>query len=72
MNRLEDRGLVEFGDAEVGIGIVTRVLSENFRMAEAVMAEARERLGERSSREPSEEELRQEMARIAAERGLVL
>ena len=31
VNRLEDRGLVEFSDAEVVIGVVTRVLEEAFR-----------------------------------------
>ena len=30
VNRLEDRGLVEFSDAETGINIVTRTLEENF------------------------------------------
>ncbi len=35
VNRLEDRGLVEFGDAEAGIEIVTRILEEHLRAAEA-------------------------------------
>jgi hypothetical protein len=30
VNRLEDRGLVEFGDAEVVIAVVARTLEENF------------------------------------------
>ncbi|HUP47433.1 MAG TPA: hypothetical protein VNA04_01440 [Thermoanaerobaculia bacterium] len=35
VNRLEDRGLVEFQDAEAGIEIVTQTLEENFRSIEA-------------------------------------
>lgn len=35
VNKLEDRGLVEFGDAEAGIEIVTRTLREHVRAAEA-------------------------------------
>ncbi|MEO6486728.1 MAG: hypothetical protein ABIO78_02175 [Thermoanaerobaculia bacterium] len=35
VNRLEDRGLVEFGDAEAGIEIVARTLQEHIRAAEA-------------------------------------
>ena len=35
VNRLEDRGLVEFNDAEAGIEIVTRTLREHIRAAEA-------------------------------------
>ena len=31
VNRLEDRGLVEFQDAEAGIDIVVQTLAENFR-----------------------------------------
>jgi hypothetical protein len=34
VNRLEDRGVVEFHDAEVGIEIVVRALAENLREAE--------------------------------------
>ncbi len=30
VNRLEDRGLVEFSDAEIVIAIVARTLEENF------------------------------------------
>ena len=30
VNRLEDRGLVEFGDAEIVIAVVARTLEENF------------------------------------------
>jgi hypothetical protein len=34
VNRLEDRGVVEFHDAEVGIEIVALALAENLRDAE--------------------------------------
>jgi hypothetical protein len=34
VNRLEDRGVIEFHDAEVGIEIVARTLAENVREAE--------------------------------------
>jgi hypothetical protein len=34
VNRLEDRGVVEFHDAEVGIEVVVRTISDNFRAAE--------------------------------------
>jgi len=34
VNRLEDRGVLEFHDAEVGIEIVVRTLNENFRQDE--------------------------------------
>ena len=35
VNRLEDRGVVEFQDAEAGIHIVAQTLEENFRSVEA-------------------------------------
>ena len=41
VNRLEDRGLVEFGDAEIGIQIVTRTLEENFQAYDSIEQEAR-------------------------------
>lgn len=74
VNRLEDRGLVEFGDAEAGILVVIKTLEENFAAAEAVEQEARQRLVGTSprGREPSESELREEMRRIADERGVIL
>ncbi len=34
VNRLEDRGLVEFHDAEAGLEVVVRTLTENLREAE--------------------------------------
>jgi hypothetical protein len=38
VNRLEDRGVIEFGDAEAGIEIVARILEEHLRAAEAEQA----------------------------------
>ena len=73
VNRLEDRGLVEFGDAEIGIQIVTRTLEENFQAYDSIEQEARGRLVKTiGSREPSMDELTQEMERVAAERNFVL
>ena len=72
VNRLEDRGLVEFGDAEIGIQIVTRTLEENFQSYDSIEQEARGRLAKSMSREPSDDELTAEMERVAAERNFVL
>ncbi|HJT16388.1 MAG TPA: hypothetical protein VJ853_03325 [Thermoanaerobaculia bacterium] len=72
VNRLEDRGLVEFGDAEVGIQIVTRTLEDNFQAYDSIEQEARVRLAKTMSREPSDEELTREMERVASERNFVL
>ncbi|MGZ4811057.1 MAG: hypothetical protein ACXVIJ_05575 [Thermoanaerobaculia bacterium] len=72
VNRLEDRGLVEFGDAEAGIQIVVKTLQENFAVGEAIEREARQRLMGTSTREPSESALVEEMKRIAAERNFTL
>jgi hypothetical protein len=73
VNRLEDRGLVEFGDAEIGIQIVTRTLEENFQAYDSIEQEARARLTKTiGTREPSESELTDEMGRVAAERNFVL
>jgi hypothetical protein len=69
VNRLEDRGLVEFGDAESGIILVAKTLEENFAAVDAIEQEARQRL---APREPSEPELMEEMRRVAAERNFVL
>jgi hypothetical protein len=71
VNRLEDRGVVEFGDAEAGILVVTRTLAENLNTAEAIEQEARQKFAGRR-REPSAEEIENEMKRIAAERGFIL
>ena len=73
VNRLEDRGLVEFGDAEAGIQIVVKTLQENIAVAEAIEREARERLMRSSGgREPSESALMEEMKKVAAERNFIL
>ena len=73
VNRLEDRGLVEFGDAEAGILLVARTLEDNFRTMDAIEHEARLRFGRAvAGREPSELELNEEMRRIAAERGVLI
>ena len=43
VNRLEDRGLVEFQDAEAGIEVVAQTLEENFRSIEAEEAQQPDR-----------------------------
>lgn len=68
VNRLEDRGLVEFRDAEAGILVVTKALQENFTALELLEHEARQRLGERAS----EAQVESEMRRIAQERDIIL
>jgi DNA-binding MarR family transcriptional regulator len=68
VNRLEDRGLVEFRDAEAGILVVTKALEESFAEAEAVEREARRRLGDRAT----DAQVEEEMQKIAAERKIVL
>jgi hypothetical protein len=73
VNRLEDRGLVEFGDAEIGIQIVARTLEDNFQAYDSIEQEARARLANSiGSREPSVSEVAEEMQRVAAERNFVL
>lgn len=68
VNRLEDRGLVEFHDAEAAILVVTKAIEENFAELDALEQEARQRLGDRAS----EQQIESEMRRIAAERNLTL
>ena len=68
VNRLEDRGLVEFRDAEAGILVVTRLLEENFTAVDAIEREARQILGDRAS----EQQIENEMARIAREKNFIL
>jgi len=68
VNRLEDRGLVEFVDAEAGILVVTKAIEENFGAIEALEREARLRLGERAT----EPQVEAEMARLALERNMIL
>jgi hypothetical protein len=73
VNRLEDRGLVEFVDAEIGIDVVTRTLEDNFAAYDAIESEARIRLAKSiGSREPNESEVAEAMRRVAAERNITL
>jgi hypothetical protein len=73
VNRLEDRGLVEFGDAEIGIQIVTRTLEDNFQAYDSIEMEARGRLAKTiGERELSDSEVADEMVRVATERNFVL
>lgn len=73
VNRLEDRGLVEFGDAEIGIQIVARTLFDNFQMYDTIESEARIRLARTiGEREPTDIELVDEMRRVAAEKNFAL
>ena len=73
VNRLEDRGLVEFGDAEIGIQIVAKTLFDNFQMYDTIETEARTRLAKViGEREPTDIELTDEMRRVAAEKNFAL
>jgi hypothetical protein len=73
VNRLEDRGLVEFGDAEIGIRIVAKTLFDNFQMYDTIEQEARTRLARvNGEREPTDMELVDEMRRVAAEKSFAL
>jgi hypothetical protein len=73
VNRLEDRGLVEFGDAEIGIRIVAKTLFDNFQMYDTIEQEARTRLARViGEREPTDMELVDEMRRVAAEKSFAL
>ena len=68
VNRLEDRGLVEFHDAEAAILVVTKAIEENFAELDALAQEARRSLGDRAS----QQQIDSEMRRIAAERNLIV
>lgn len=68
VNRLEDRGLVEFHDAEAAILVVTKAIEENFFELDVLEQQARQRLGDRAS----EQQIESEMRRIAAERNVIL
>ena len=72
VNRLEDRGVVEFRDAESGIRVVEHVLAENFSLLDALEQDARARLAKAGDRDPSEAELMEEMRRLAVERNTIL
>ena len=68
VNRLEDRGLMEFSDAEAVIIVVAKTLADNFAAVAAIEEEARQRLGDRAT----ESQVEQEMQRIAAQRDFIL
>lgn len=68
VNRLEDRGLVEFRDAEAAIIVVAKALEEDFTAAEILEQEARQKLGPRATDQQVEEEMR----RIAADKNFTL
>ena len=73
VNRLEDRGLIEFSDAEAGIDVVVKALGENFTALDAITHQARQRLTkEHPERRPTDGELEAEIRRIAAERSFIL
>lgn len=73
VNRLEDRGLVEFGDAEIGIKIVAKTLFDNFQMYDTIENEARARLAKViGEREPTDIELTDEMRKVAGEKNFAL
>lgn len=72
VNRLEDRGFVEFGDAEEGIQITGQTLGDNFAAVDAIEQEARQRLVRELGREPRPDEVESEMQRVAAERNFTL
>jgi hypothetical protein len=68
VNRLEDRGVLEFRDAEAAILLVAKVLEENFSAVESIEREARVRAGAKASQQQVEDEMR----RIAVERKFTL
>ncbi len=73
VNRLQDPGLVEFGDAEIGIQIVAKTLFDNFQMYDTIESEARARLAKSiGEREPTDMELIDEMRRVAVEKSFAL
>lgn len=72
VNRLEDRNLVELGDAEVGIRAVAHLLAENFAAADAIELEARQRLARSTGREPADDELLEQIRLVAADRNFTL
>jgi hypothetical protein len=68
VNRLEDRGLVEFGDAEIGIQIVATTLEDNFSAYDQIEQEARLRLPPN----PTADQVEDAMKVVAAEKGFIL
>lgn len=71
VNRLEDRSMAEFSDAESGIAIVSRVLLTNLRQSDQLHQDAWERLSA-AGQEPEPTAVEEEMRRLAEERGVVL
>ena len=58
---------------EIGIQIVTRTLEDNFQSYDSIEMEARGRLAKSiGEREPTDNELADEMQRVAMERNFVL
>lgn len=72
VNRLEDRNLVELGDAEVGIQAVARLLAESFAVGAAIELEARQNFVRTNGREPADDELLEQVRAIAADRNFTL
>ena len=68
VNRLEDRGVVEFHDAEAAITIVAMALQVDLAEIGAIEQEARQKLGSRATDQQVEAEIR----RIAAKRQIPL
>ncbi len=68
VNRMEDRGVVEFADAEAGILVVTKTLETSFATVDSIERVARQKLGSRAT----EQQVENEMRRIAAERDIIL
>jgi hypothetical protein len=68
VNRLEDRGIVEFHDAEAAIAIVARALETDLAEINTLEQEARQRLGNRATDQQIEAEVR----RIAAKKQIPL
>lgn len=60
--------MVEFRDAEAAILIVAKALEENFAAVDAIELAARQKLGPRAT----EQQIAEEMRRIAAERSVTL
>lgn len=71
-NRLEDRGLVEFGDAESAIAIVSKAIGDQLLIVEAIEQEARRRLTAAGTLDPGEDAVQDEMRRLAMERNIAL
>ena len=71
VNRLEDRGMAEFSDAETGIAIVSRVLLGNLRQSHQIEVDAWDRLLATGS-DPDAAAVDDEIRRLADDRGVIL